>query len=122
MSYRAKTVAICLVVLFVVSLLAAAFAWQGALAPESGAGQPHNVLPVSAVDAAGGSGANNQIYILKDTEGLIAVFTPENMEVPVITSEIKTESLRATDKSRLQRGITVLGYDNVLKLLEDFSK
>lgn len=73
------------------------------------------VTEISVPDAA-----PDTVYIVRDYGGQIGVFVKENPNTPKMLTGIRTESLRRTDREKLQSGITIIGYENVLILLEDF--
>lgn len=61
-------------------------------------------------------------YILKDNDGVIAIYqTDENGEVSLIDeTEIATEYLPQTDLVNIKDGLRVNGKENLNKILEDF--
>ena len=59
-------------------------------------------------------------YILRAYNGHIAVFYGDIIDSPGIETTIEIGSLRTVDREKLEKGITVNSYDEVLKLLEDF--
>ena len=72
-------------------------------------------VPVSVQEAQAVSG-----YTLRAYNGHIAVFYGDNSGSPVIETAIDVNTLRAVDKEKLEAGIIVDSYNDVLKLLEDF--
>ena len=59
-------------------------------------------------------------YTLRAFNGHIAVFYGDIMNSPAIETTIDVDTLRAVDREKLEAGIVVDSYDEVLKLLEDF--
>jgi hypothetical protein len=59
-------------------------------------------------------------YTLKAYNGHIAVFYGDIKDSPAIETAIDVDTLRAVDRDKLDAGIVVESYDEVLKLLEDF--
>lgn len=60
-------------------------------------------------------------YIVRAHNGHIAAFYGDITDSPAIETTIELDSLRAVDREKLLAGIAVTSYDDVLKLLEDFS-
>lgn len=63
-----------------------------------------------------------QHFVLKDNDGKIAVFkiNEDNTEEVYENTEISTEYLSETDKTKLKFGIVVNGIENLNQILEDF--
>lgn len=63
-----------------------------------------------------------QHFVLKDNDGKIAVFkiNEDNTEEVYENTEISTEYLSETDKTKLKAGIAVNGIENLNQILEDF--
>ena len=59
-------------------------------------------------------------YLIRSYNGHIAVFMNKDDKSPGVETTIETETLRSVDKEKLQNGIEVNTYEDVLKLLEDF--
>ena len=59
-------------------------------------------------------------YILREFDGQIAVFVPDDSFNPIILTGILTSSLPKADREQLQLGIVVAGDEELAKLLEDF--
>jgi hypothetical protein len=59
-------------------------------------------------------------YVLKSYNGHIAVFYGDIKDSPAIETTIDVTTLRSVDREKLEKGINVEKYDEVLKLLEDF--
>lgn len=61
----------------------------------------------------------NAEYILKESQGYVAVFSARN-QMLVETTGIPVERLRAADRALLETGITAADRQALLELLEDF--
>ena len=62
------------------------------------------------------------IYVLKDYEGYVSVFAPDEDPQPLQITSIPTESLRDRDRDMLRSGLTVGSREQLLMLLEDLSE
>ena len=62
----------------------------------------------------------DELYILKEINGQIGVFGADNADSPLFITETRTKSLRLGDRALIRQGISVFGYENLLRLLEDF--
>lgn len=60
-----------------------------------------------------------QVYVLKEYKGLVAVFK-EDGDVPVKITQTHVQTLPPYDAQRLEDGITVEGEENLQKILMDF--
>jgi hypothetical protein len=65
--------------------------------------------------APGGQAA----YIIKPSEGKVAVFMPPDGE-PAIVTDIDVSSLRERDAAAVNRGLAISDYEQLLRTLEDF--
>ncbi len=63
---------------------------------------------------------DDQIYILRNLDGFVCVYTADDMETPKIRTEIDVSRLRVYDAELLDDGIAVTGNDALLRILEDF--
>jgi hypothetical protein len=61
----------------------------------------------------------DKMYIVKESDGFIAVFDEDDGEL-LFTTETRADTLRLSDQDKLSSGITVYGYKNLVALLEDF--
>jgi hypothetical protein len=59
-------------------------------------------------------------YCLRAYQGHIAVFYDGMKDSPAVETAITVSQLRAVDRAKLESGIFVQTYEEVLKLLEDF--
>ncbi|MDR1065805.1 MAG: BofC C-terminal domain-containing protein [Oscillospiraceae bacterium] len=77
----------------------------------------------SEPEAAQEGAKDTRTYTLRDDGGTLSVFPerPERSDIPELKTEIETSGLREYDKSLLQSGIEVTGYEKLIGLLEDFS-
>ncbi|UOO37023.1 BofC C-terminal domain-containing protein [Oscillospiraceae bacterium CM] len=60
-------------------------------------------------------------YVIGAYNGRVAVFFGGDRKAPVIETTIDISSLRAVDRQKLDQGIDAATYEDVLRLLEDFS-
>lgn len=60
-------------------------------------------------------------YWLRSFNGHIAVYDGKEAASPILETTIDADGLRAVDKEMLNEGIEAKSYEDVLKLLEDFS-
>jgi hypothetical protein len=58
-------------------------------------------------------------YIIKTSEGKVAVFMPPGSE-PVIVTDIDVSSLRERDAAAINKGLSIGAYEELLQALEDF--
>lgn len=61
-------------------------------------------------------------YVLRDFEGYVSVFAPDEDPQPLQITSIPTESLRDRDRDMLRSGLTVGSREQLLMLLEDLSE
>ncbi len=61
------------------------------------------------------------LYIVKLHGDHLAVFSPDNLDTPIKTTEVHASSLRRFDREQLKHGIEVDSNEALLLLLEDFS-
>lgn len=66
------------------------------------------------------AGETDTVYIVKEHNGVVAVF-PGSGDKPAIETDIIVNSLRASDREMLEKGITMGSYTEVLCLLEDLN-
>lgn len=64
--------------------------------------------------------APEELYLLKENNGRIAVYRAPDYDVPEQVTNIMTVTLRRYDQLNLQTGIMVQGWENLQKALEDF--
>jgi len=75
--------------------------------------------PAGNTAAAAGVAEKKPVYTLRVYDRGVAVFYGDEA-VPVMETDIMLSSLRKADRERLENGITVEKYADVLGLLEDF--
>ena len=63
--------------------------------------------------------AAQEIYILKEYKGLVAVFK-EDGEVPIKITQTKVDTLPPYDAQKLDEGIAVEGEEKLREILMDF--
>ena len=61
-------------------------------------------------------------YVLRDYEGYVCVFAPDEDPQPLQITSIPTSSLRDRDRDMLRSGLTVGSREQLLMLLEDLSE
>jgi hypothetical protein len=82
---------------------------------------PENAVQLSrAVPLLQKGEQSDQTYVIRDVNGKIAVFDENSDKDPVYLTNTMTDTLRESDRNQLEKGISVYGYENMLKLLEDF--
>lgn len=59
-------------------------------------------------------------YVLKDYNGNLAVFSPDN-DSPIEILDINTSAFPEKDRQSLKKGIKVFSEDELFRLIEDFS-
>jgi hypothetical protein len=59
-------------------------------------------------------------YCVRGYNGHLAVFYDGMRDSPAVETSIEIDQLRAVDRAKLEKGIEVKTYEEVLKLLEDF--
>jgi hypothetical protein len=60
------------------------------------------------------------VFVLRETNGFIAVYTAAQPDKPQFTTGIRVSSLRQFDQRQLRRGIRAYNNTELLSLLEDF--
>jgi hypothetical protein len=91
--------------------LSAAVALASPLPKILGASQPGRVdSPAPGEETA---------YIIKASEGKVAVFMPPGDE-PVLVTDIDISSLRERDAAAINKGLPIGAYEELLQTLEDF--
>ena len=60
------------------------------------------------------------LYMIRDFDGYIAVFSSADHENPEFVTNIMTKTLRSLDQLQLKDGIFAKTGEDMLKLLEDF--
>ncbi|MDR0381227.1 MAG: hypothetical protein LBH86_04465 [Oscillospiraceae bacterium] len=76
--------------------------------------------PVPAAWPAGAAVSGEDVFVLKDEDGRVAVYRMPELAAPEQVTQIRTSSLRAADQARLREGIAVLGWEALQMALEDF--
>ncbi|NLM84048.1 MAG: hypothetical protein GX189_04990 [Clostridiales bacterium] len=89
-------------------------AWAGRRAPEPAAAEE---TPAQALAAA----PRESGYCLRAVNGRLAVFKDDSEIQPLAETGIDIAMLRAVDREKLEKGIYVKTYEEVLQLLEDFN-
>lgn len=59
-------------------------------------------------------------YLLKEASGYIGIFSPDDTENPQLITGIAISKLREADARMFREGVTVIGEEELAKLLEDF--
>jgi hypothetical protein len=76
--------------------------------------------------SSGGAGreeserSGNSGYMVKASDGKVAVFMPPGGE-PVVVTGVDVSTLRSHDIALLENGVSVNTYEQLIRLLEDFS-
>ena len=96
-----------LALVMVLSVLAAAAVMRCA-----GEFRRDTVSPVSYDGAAAA-------FVLRDYNGYVSVFSVKDAREPVQVTDIRTETLRRSDRTLLEGGLTVGSRQTLLLLLED---
>lgn len=81
--------------------------------PVEGEARPRETA-VAAVQERGG-------YCLRAVDGRLALYRDGSEIAPLAETGINIEQLRAVDRKKLEEGIWVRTYEEVLQLLEDFN-
>jgi hypothetical protein len=76
---------------------------------------PRRETPPAATAAAG-----EDVFLLKEEDGRVAVYRVPELVTPEQITQIRTASLRAADQARLREGISVRGWTSLQMILEDF--
>lgn len=87
-------------------------------APPTGVRSENNAVFADSAPTA--SPAQDKLYILREIDGQIGVFDADNTDSPIFITDTPTQTLRLSDRALIRQGISVFGYENMLKLLEDF--
>ncbi len=74
-------------------------------------------LPPGQIQAAA---LENGAYLLKEYDGVIAIYRAEELNTPERLTEIQTATLRQADRQSLREGIFAANTEQLLMLLEDF--
>ena len=69
------------------------------------------VMPVSAAEPA---------YLLREYEGVIAIYSPADAPRPATVTDIRVADLPRGDRLELRSGIGVTDFGAVVRLLEDY--
>lgn len=122
MQNRTAYLVLSLIVTVFTLITIAGFLYVARIANSSGAqaAAAAGTMPVSETQAPPEK-PSPAIYILREYDGQIAVFVPQNEDIPVSLTGILTSTLRQSDRDELQRGIYVSGDNDLARLLEDFS-
>ncbi len=82
------------------------------------------VAPVSAqsepIYADRLSSAGIEEYLFKEENGLLVIYQFPNMDIPLHITDINTATLRRSDAQSLSQGVRVIGWENMLAMLEDY--
>ena len=81
-------------------------------------GTPERAAAAVSYQAAAVSKADDEAYIIKERDGLVAVYSLPGGELAAET-DISVSGLRAKDRALLAVGIEAENYNEVLLLLED---
>ncbi len=65
--------------------------------------------------------AEAMTYFVKSHKGYIAIFLESNQNEPLEVTDINVTSLRLVDQETLEKGVTVVGEENLVLFLEDFA-
>lgn len=63
-------------------------------------------------------GSGNR-YVLRDYEGLVAVFVENEPELPMTVTDIQVSTLRELDKQLLETGLKIDSHEKLVMTLED---
>jgi hypothetical protein len=76
--------------------------------------------PAWPAEAAEAAVSEEDVFLLKDEGGCVAVYRVPELATPEQVTQIRTASLRAADQARLREGIAVQGWAALQTALEDF--
>ncbi len=60
-------------------------------------------------------------YVIKALNGVLAVYNAEDLSNPVEVTTIRVSAMRAVDQALFEKGVSVLGKENLAHFLEDFA-
>lgn len=63
-------------------------------------------------------GSENR-YVLRDYEGLVAVFVENDPELPMTVTDIQVSTLRELDRQLLEKGLKINSHEKLVMTLED---
>ena len=87
--------------------------------PSSAESAPSEGTPHAEVSTDPGAGPQ-QVYIVRQLGPHIAVYENSDLSEPAFVTEISVSHLRLLDQRQLKKGITVVGHEALMLLLEDF--
>ena len=64
--------------------------------------------------------SDSEIYIMREKDGYVGVFTEGDAENPIFMTDIVVLSLPEADREMLKEGIMVKGEEELRGILEDF--
>lgn len=65
--------------------------------------------------------AAEEPYLLREEQGWVAVYQPQDAPLPVMMTDIRAATLPRADRLALQQGIAAKNQKELLALLEDLS-
>lgn len=81
--------------------------------------QQYKIVEIDKFDESSFLVTREPEYLLKDTNGKIAIFEVGEFE-PFMTLDVYTSTLPYLDRQNLLDGIIVVGEDNLCRIIEDF--